>query len=175
MIATTDQPAARPTSERRIETNSSNVIYGHAPWRTNSPPTTPLLDPVDGDRPAPLCDGGDKAAYTRNTIIRCDTTLLSKSRFAVTTMAIPVVALAQAEAEGCDGLACKDEYTGMAFTGCNVVAKHDQPRRCSIRRVATSQRHYVEAIKLHTRHTITRCDKKKLLKFVACNHHSGHT
>ena len=28
-------------------------------------------------------------------------------------MAIPVVALA--EAEGCDGLACKDEHTGMIF------------------------------------------------------------
>ena len=31
------------------------------------------------------------------------------------TMALPVVALAEAEGECCDGLACKDEHTGMIF------------------------------------------------------------
>ena len=77
-----------------------------------TPPTMLLLDVADDDRPAPLCDGGDKAAYTRNTIIRCDTTLLSKSRITVTTMATPVVALDEAEAEGCGGLACKDVHGG---------------------------------------------------------------
>ena len=30
-------------------------------------------------------------------------------------MALPAEALAEAEAEGCDGLACKDEHTGMIF------------------------------------------------------------
>ena len=35
-------------------------------------------------------------------------------------MGIPVVALAQAEAEGCDGLACKHEHKGMIFAGCNM-------------------------------------------------------
>ena len=40
------------------------------------------------------------------------------------TMALPVVALAEAEGECCDGLACKDEHTGMAFAGCNMVVNH---------------------------------------------------
>ena len=32
-------------------------------------------------------------------------------------MTIPVVALAQAEAEGCDGLAYKDEHAEITFAG----------------------------------------------------------
>ena len=38
-------------------------------------------------------------------------------------MALPVVAFAKAEAEGCDGLAYKD-IRRMTFAGCNAVAKH---------------------------------------------------
>ena len=39
-------------------------------------------------------------------------------------MTIPAEALDEAEAEGCDGLACKDEHTGMTFARCNVVTNH---------------------------------------------------
>ena len=35
-------------------------------------------------------------------------------------MAIPVVALAEAEGECCDGLACQEKHTGMTFAGCNM-------------------------------------------------------
>ena len=40
------------------------------------------------------------------------------SRIANTTMAIPAVALDEAECG--DVLACKDEHTGMRFAGCNM-------------------------------------------------------